>query len=111
LSTSVTLPCALFTPILRDHPLFPTRRSSDLYRFVEFALGLSTFVKLNQGWTKWPLRAAMQNVLPSTICWRKDKIGFAAPDRLWLDRKSTRLNSSHQISPYAVFFLKHKKMP
>jgi asparagine synthase (glutamine-hydrolysing) len=59
------------------------------YRFVEFALGLSTRVKLNHGWTKWPLRAAMQNLLPSTICWRKDKIGFAAPDQLWLNRHSS----------------------
>jgi len=58
------------------------------YRFVEFALGLSAQIKLNHGWTKWPLRAAMQNFLPSTICWRKDKIGFAAPDQLWLNRHS-----------------------
>jgi asparagine synthase (glutamine-hydrolysing) len=58
------------------------------FRFVEFALGLSTVVKLNHGWTKWPLRVAMQDVLPSTICWRKDKIGFAAPDQLWLNRHS-----------------------
>src|SRR5258708_24305542 len=27
----------------------------------------------------------------------------------WLDRKSTRLNSSHQIISYAVFCLKKKK--
>lgn len=58
------------------------------YRFVELALGLATRIKLNHGWTKWPLRVAMQNVLPSIICWRKDKIGFAAPDQLWLNRHS-----------------------
>src|SRR5258708_16992105 len=29
---------------------------------------------------------------------------------LWPDRKSTRLNSSHQIISYAVFCLKKKKM-
>src|SRR5258708_24091751 len=29
--------------------------------------------------------------------------------RTWLDRKSTRLNSSHQIISYAVFCLKKKK--
>ena len=58
------------------------------YRFVEFALGLPTRVKLNKGWTKWPLRAAAQDLLPATICWRKDKIGFAAPDQLWLNRHS-----------------------
>jgi asparagine synthase (glutamine-hydrolysing) len=58
------------------------------YRFVEFALGLSTRLKLNKGWTKWPLRAAAQAILPPTICWRKDKIGFEAPDQLWLNRHS-----------------------
>jgi asparagine synthase (glutamine-hydrolysing) len=58
------------------------------YRFVEFALGLPTRIKLNKGWAKWPLRAAMQDVLPANICWRKDKIGFAAPDQLWLNRHS-----------------------
>lgn len=58
------------------------------YRFVEFALGLSTRVKLNKGWTKWPLRAAAKDLLPASICWRKDKIGFEAPDQLWLNRHS-----------------------
>src|SRR5260364_457617 len=47
--------------------------------------------------------------------WRRE-IGRYAPlrdwQRLWLcllDRKSTRLNSSHQIISYAVFCLKKKK--
>src|SRR5258708_23060128 len=31
--------------------------------------------------------------------------------RRWEDRKSTRLNSSHQIISYAVFCLKKKKKP
>lgn len=58
------------------------------YRFVEFALGLPLRVKLHRGWTKWPLREAMRDELPTTIRWRKDKIGFAAPDQLWLTRHS-----------------------
>jgi asparagine synthase (glutamine-hydrolysing) len=61
------------------------------YRFVEFALSLPTRVKLNEGWTKWPLRAAVQDILPTGICWRKDKIGFAAPDQLWLTRHSNMM--------------------
>ena len=61
------------------------------YRFVEFALGLSNRIKLNRGWTKWPLRIAMQNILPATICWRKEKIGFAAPEELWLNRHSSAM--------------------
>src|SRR5260363_160976 len=37
--------------------------------------------------------------------------GHAGPDisSRWSDRKSTRLNSSHQIISYAVFCLKKKK--
>src|SRR5258708_28770732 len=33
----------------------------------------------------------------------------AASDFMYIDRKSTRLNSSHQIISYAVFCLKKKK--
>nr|WP_244645793.1 asparagine synthase (glutamine-hydrolyzing) [Bradyrhizobium campsiandrae] len=58
------------------------------YRFVEFSLNLPTRLKLNKGWAKWPLRVAMEDLLPASISWRKDKIGFAAPDQLWLNRHS-----------------------
>src|SRR5258708_26040723 len=37
---------------------------------------------------------------------RRTRVGHARPRR---DRKSTRLNSSHQIISYAVFCLKKKK--
>jgi asparagine synthase (glutamine-hydrolysing) len=69
------------------------------YRFVEFALSLSTRIKLNRGWTKWPLRAAMRDMLPANICWRKDKIGFAAPDQLWLNRHSPAMYEKVIDSP------------
>src|SRR5438552_16762300 len=37
-------------------------------------------------------------------------LSVGSPDRAWWeDRKSTRLNSSHQIISYAVFCLKKKK--
>src|SRR2546426_2091781 len=36
----------------------------------------------------------------------KDADGY-----LWVDRKSTRLNSSHLVISYAVFCLKKKKRP
>lgn len=56
------------------------------YRLVEFALGLPLAVKLREGWTKWPLRAAMSDTLPDTIAWRRNKFGFNAPDALWLEQ-------------------------
>src|SRR5690625_6363543 len=63
---------------------FPTRRSSDLIttmRLPGWMLGLGT------SWRSWRRRAK-----PKT--------------RLFLDRKSTRLNSSHVAKSYAVFCLK-----
>jgi asparagine synthase (glutamine-hydrolysing) len=54
------------------------------YRLVEFALGLSVNTKMNQGWTKWPLRSAFSKILPTAIVWRKNKQGFEAPDKTWL---------------------------
>src|SRR5690625_4087979 len=38
----------------------------------------------------------------------RQRPGFAVRDCRWLDRKSTRLNSSHVASSYAVFCLKKK---
>ena len=78
------------------------------YRLVEFALGLSTRVKLNNGWTKWPLRVAMQNVLPAAICWRKDKIGFAAPDQLWLGRHTPNMHAKVVNSPLVAHYVDMK---
>src|SRR5258708_9701685 len=40
---------------------------------------------------------------------RDDPLHIAQPQLPALDRKSTRLNSSHQIISYAVFCLKKKK--
>src|SRR5436853_7609150 len=39
-----------------------------------------------------------------------DRLGEVSPAYLWLDRKSTRLNSSHLGISYAVFCLKKKKI-
>src|SRR5438552_11583855 len=48
-----------------------------------------------------PIRAAVAGAVP-------DRRG-GGPARRGRDRKSTRLNSSHQIISYAVFCLKKKK--
>src|SRR5438132_2580957 len=44
---------------------------------------------------------------------RVSKVGSAlrTPSHIWLDRKSTRLNSSHTVISYAVFCLKKKNCP
>src|SRR5215216_7809858 len=62
--------------------LFPSRRSSDLH-----------------------VQVAVERALPA----REGEERHRRRDRHVEDRKSTRLNSSHQIISYAVFCLKKKK--
>src|SRR5438552_2982770 len=73
---------------------FPTRRSSDLC-FIVRTWHISLFP---------PSHQSLPTNSPALIASRT----LSASDS---DRKSTRLNSSHQISSYAVFCLKKKTPP
>src|SRR5206468_10285012 len=89
---------------LRDLHSFPTRRSSDLR-----SLALET---LDAG-TRRPSggRATTQSTRPRhsalRVGRRKERQGIRSGAQE--DRKSTRLNSSHDQISYAVFCLKKKK--
>jgi asparagine synthase (glutamine-hydrolysing) len=54
------------------------------YRLVEFCVSIAPQFKIREGWTKYVLRRAMEQILPSEVTWRKDKMGFAAPERTWI---------------------------
>jgi asparagine synthase (glutamine-hydrolysing) len=54
------------------------------YRLVEFALSLPSELKLSDGWSKNILRRAMVGKMPESIVWRRNKLGFEAPERIWL---------------------------
>src|SRR5256885_12200343 len=45
------------------------------------------------------------------LWWRRGILAVAAVSVLAIDRKSTRLNSSHLVISYAVFCLKKKNKP
>src|SRR5258708_18664944 len=52
------------------------------------------------------------NIPERVSCLSTSRIAWGVPAVVWalrLDRKSTRLNSSHQIISYAVFCLKKKQ--
>jgi len=61
------------------------------YRLLERSIALPADRKLRDGWTKWILRQAMSDLLPHDIAWRRNKIGFGAPDDLWLSRHMERM--------------------
>src|SRR5690606_40104692 len=91
----------------RDLPSFPTRRSSDLDSFTE---GLDDpypdSARFPQGrYRGWADRFAEH--LARHV--REVRYANLAVRGKLLDRKSTRLNSSHVKISYAVFCLKKKK--
>src|SRR5207247_11074549 len=95
-----------------DHTSFPTRRSSDLgcdstheifWRF--HIVDVDVAIQCHPAYFLKPKH------LPSTFCpfakrQRRERLKTRTPI---LDRKSTRLNSSHEWISYAVFCLKQKR--
>src|SRR5207244_12437968 len=97
--SSLALSPGLFPPLLRhshrphcDLHSFPTRRSSDL-PWVMLLVWAGMVLGDNWQDLKHQLRG----------------LDYIVVETAKLDRKSTRLNSSHQIISYAVFCLKKKK--
>ncbi len=54
------------------------------YRLVEFCLGLPEEHKLSGGWTKRVLREGMTGRLPESVRLRRDKLGFATAEEVWM---------------------------
>jgi asparagine synthase (glutamine-hydrolysing) len=54
------------------------------YRLVEAAVSLPVGYKVRDGWTKYILRRVAEKVLPEDVAWRRNKLGFEAPERVWL---------------------------
>lgn len=53
------------------------------YRLVEFGLRLPIEYVFKNGWTKYLVRKAMEPFLPPEIAWRREKMGFRFPYRLY----------------------------
>jgi asparagine synthase (glutamine-hydrolysing) len=54
------------------------------HELVEFVFSLHSNFKIHNGWTKWILRKTMEHKLPEQIAWRKDKIGYEPPQKIWM---------------------------
>ena len=53
------------------------------HRFVEFILRLPQHYKMNDGWSKFIQRKAIESRLPEAVVWRRDKMGFVTPQSSW----------------------------
>lgn len=56
------------------------------HELVEFVFSLPSHFKIRNGWTKWLLRETVKEKLPDSSAWRRDKVGFEPPQKLWLEQ-------------------------
>src|SRR5690349_24027079 len=89
--------------VLREPLSFPTRRSSDLKKQARFHRVVAAEVK-GVGDQRYGLATAPRHI-------EALRHPGSAVEETTRDRKSTRLNSSHVESSYAVFCLKTKRLP
>lgn len=61
------------------------------YQTLETALSINISHKIHHGWTKYILRKAMEGILPNEIIWRKNKLGFNAPEATWLSQIESQM--------------------
>jgi asparagine synthase (glutamine-hydrolysing) len=64
------------------------------YILLQTALSLNNNLKIKDGWTKYILRKTVESFLPKNIVWRKNKFGFEAPEREWIDSISNKIEDS-----------------
>lgn len=69
------------------------------YRALEAALSIPAEFKIKDGWTKWVLRKGMANKMPESVVWRKNKLGFEAPEDLWLAKHLPTMKETVLASP------------
>jgi len=68
------------------------------FETLECALSLNNRFKINQGWTKYLLRKAVERLLPKSVVWRKNKLGFNAPEESWLGEIQSEMEESIKAS-------------
>jgi asparagine synthase (glutamine-hydrolysing) len=63
------------------------------YKLAEFIASLPIDYLLNDGWTKLILRKSQEKIVPPSIVWRKDKIGYEPPQDLWVKDLNNSINN------------------
>lgn len=57
---------------------------ADDVELIDYVNSIPSVYKHHEGYPKYLLRKATEDILPESISWRKDKKGFASPERTWL---------------------------
>ncbi len=54
------------------------------HELASFLYTLPSTFKIHDGWTKYIERTSFEHLLPASITWRKDKIGYEPPQQEWM---------------------------
>jgi asparagine synthase (glutamine-hydrolysing) len=75
---------------------------ADDKNLIEYVFGVPSVYKIHNGWSKYLLRKSMEDLLPEEVFRRRDKIGFATPERHWLAENGGHLLQylSDDLMPY-----------
>jgi len=80
------------------------------YKLVELSLNTNNSLKIKDGWTKFILRKAAETILPKEIVWRKNKLGFNAPEKTWTKEFENEMINEIQQSEILNNFIHFKKL-
>lgn len=69
------------------------------YQFIEYATKIPYELKIKKGYTKFVLRQCMKNKMPKEVVWRKNKMGFSAPNELWREQLTPEFYNSYFSEP------------
>jgi len=75
------------------------------HELVEFEFSLPSSLMIKDGWTKYILRRSMEDILPTGIAWRKDKVGYEPPQQQWFSGLEYRV-----LFEEATSFLKRERI-
>ena len=74
---------------------------------VEFSIALQNDWKINDGWTKYILRKTAEPLLDKKVVWRKYKMGFLTPQKLWKLESKKKLDTFINETKMPGFLDKH----
>ena len=57
------------------------------HELVEFVFSLPDDYQIRNCWTKAILRNSMEDILPESVCWRKEKVGFEPPNYRYINKE------------------------
>jgi asparagine synthase (glutamine-hydrolysing) len=79
------------------------------YRVIELGFCLPVTYLIRNGWRKWILRKAMEDVLPQDVVWRKTKMGFPFPYERFQEESKPIMNAILDRAANPFLDLSHRE--